>query len=104
MIRQKPMRVFLSMLLFCLGRGVVCYPQDKPQGGSESPLAVVAGQPIYEQDLMSVAGPGLLDLHKQEYKLKSDALDKVIRKKLIEVEAEKRGISTEELLKQEIDF
>jgi protein-disulfide isomerase len=70
---------------------------------SQRPLATVAGQPIYEQDLMSVAGPGLLDLRKQEYKLKSDALDKVIRKKLIEVEAKKRGLSTEELLKQEVD-
>jgi protein-disulfide isomerase len=70
---------------------------------SQKPLATVAGQPIYEQDLMSVAGPGLLDLHKQEYKLKSDALDKVIRKKLIEVEAKKKGLSTEELLKQEVD-
>src|SRR5262245_54095917 len=70
---------------------------------SQKPLATVAGQPIYEQDLMSVAGPGLLDLYKQEYKLKSDALDKVIRKKLIEVEAKKRGLSTEELLKQEVD-
>src|SRR5436309_15533975 len=77
--------------------------QDSQKPDSQRPLATVAGQPIYEQDLMSVAGPGLLDLHKQEYKLKSDALDKVIRKKLIEVEAKERGLSAEELLKQEVD-
>ncbi len=52
---------------------------------------------------MSAAGPGLLDLRKQEYKLKSDALNQAIRKKLVEVEAKKKGLSAEELLKQEVD-
>src|SRR5260370_21252064 len=52
---------------------------------------------------MSVAGPSLLDLRKQEYKLKSDALNQSIRKKLIELEAKKKGLSTEELLNQEVD-
>ena len=89
-------------MLICAGL-MLCAPLILSAQDSQKPLATVAGQPIYEQDLMPVAGPGLLDLRKQEYKLKSDALDKVIRKKLVEVEAEKRGISTEELLKQEID-
>jgi protein-disulfide isomerase len=52
---------------------------------------------------MSVAGPSLLDLRKQEYKLKSDALNQSIRKKLIEVEAKKKGLSAGDLLKQEVD-
>src|SRR5215467_10754091 len=85
---------------------ILAIPLTLPAQDSQKPsaaAATVAGQPIYEQDLMTVAGPGLLDLHKQEYKLKSDALDKVIRRKLIEVEAKKRGLSTEELLKQEVD-
>ena len=103
MVKQKPMRVFLRMLPFWLVLGTACYPQAKPQGGVDAPIAVVAGQPIYEQDLMSVAGASLLDLHKQEYKAKKAALDQLIRRKLIEVEAKKRGLSTEELLKQEVD-
>src|SRR5262249_25926082 len=70
---------------------------------SQKPLATVAGQPIYEQDLMSLAGPALLDLHKQEYKLKSEALHRAICKKLVDMEAEKRGLSSEELLKREVD-
>src|SRR5881398_2862261 len=70
---------------------------------SQKPLATVAGQPIYEQDLMSVAGAGLLDLRKQEYKLKSDALDKVIRDKLTEGQAKETRLSTEELVKPEVD-
>src|SRR5213594_3846684 len=89
-------------MLICAGL-MLSAPLILSAQDSQKPLATVADQPIYEQDLMSVAGPGLLDLRKQEYKLKSDALDKVIRTKLIEVEAKKRGLSTEELLKQEVD-
>ena len=70
---------------------------------SQKPLATVAGQPIYEQDLMSIAGPGLQDLHKQEYKLKSDALNQIIRKKVIEGEAKRRSLSSDDLLRQEVD-
>lgn len=103
MARQKLMRVFLQMLLFWLGLGAVCYPQDKPKGEVDAPIATVAGQPIYEQDLLSAAGPSLLDLHKQEYKAKKDALEQLIRKKLVEVEAKKKGLTPEELLKQEVD-
>jgi len=67
------------------------------------PIAKVNDQAIYEQDLMSVAGPKLLELRDQEYKLKSDALNTVIRKKLIDFEAKKRGLTAEELLRQEVD-
>jgi len=52
---------------------------------------------------MSVAGPTLLDLRNQEYKTKSDALSQCIRKKLIETEAKKKGLSGEELLQREVD-
>ena len=103
MFRQKPMQIFLLILPFWLGLAAVCYPQGKPQAGVDSPIAIVAGQPIYEQDLMSVTGASLLDLRKQEYKTKKDALNQLIRRKLIEAEAKKKGLSTEELLKQEVD-
>ena len=69
----------------------------------QQPIATLDGQPIYEQDLMSVAGPSLLDLRKQEYKLKSDALISLIRKKVVEAEAKKKGLTVDELLKQEVD-
>lgn len=102
MFRLKRMRASLLTLLFCLGLAASCFAQAKRQTGAE-PVAVVAGQPIYERDLMFVIGPGLFDLRKQEYKLKIDALNQAIRTKLIEVEAQKKGLSTEALLKQEVD-
>ncbi len=103
MSKQKRTRVFPLIVLSCFALADVCSAQGNPQAGSNEPVAIVAGQSIYERDLMSVAGPGLLDLRKQEYKLKSDALNQYIRKKLIEVDAKKRGLSAEELLKQEVD-
>ena len=67
------------------------------------PIAMVAGQPIYTQDLMTVAGDRLAELRNQEYKVESEALDVLIRRKIIEAEAKKRGVSVEELLKVEVE-
>jgi len=82
---------------------ILAIPLTLPAQDSQKPsaaAATVAGQPIYEQDLMTVAGPGLLDLHKQEYKLKTDALNQAIRKKLVELEAKKRGLTLERAFRE----
>jgi protein-disulfide isomerase len=88
--------IFVSALILVGPR--VSSAQD-----SQKAVATVDGQAIYEQDLMSVAGPNLLELHKQEFKVKSDALSSLIRKKLVEAAAKKKGLTAEELLKQEVD-
>jgi len=67
------------------------------------PIATVNGQPIYEDELMPLAGASLLELRNQEYKLKSDALDKLVLDKLIETEAKKKGLTSEELFAREVD-
>jgi len=72
-----------------------------PQASAGDPMATVAGQPIYEEDL--AVGSKLLQLRNQEYQMKSKALDDLIRKRLIDAEAQKRGISTDKLLEQEVD-
>lgn len=77
--------------------------QNTISKNSGEPIAAVEDQAIYEQDLLAVAGQQLYDLRDQEYKLKRDALDKIIRKKVVEAEAKKRGITTDELWKQEVD-
>ena len=102
MFRKKTARTFLLAPLFCLAVVTVCSAQAKPEAGSDEPVATVGGRPIYERDLMPISGPNLFELRKQEYKVKSDALNQFIRKKLIEVEAKKKGLSSEELLKQEV--
>jgi len=88
--------------LVCAGL-IIAAPLVSLAQNPQQPIATVEGQPIYEQDLMSVAGPRLLDLHKQEYQLKRDALDSLIRRKVVEAEAKKKGLTVDELLKQEVD-
>ena len=88
--------------LICAGL-VIAAPLVSLAQNPQQPIATVEGQPIYEQDLMSVAGPRLLDLRKQEYQLKRDALDSLIRGKVVEAEAKEKGLTVDELLKQEVD-
>lgn len=91
-------RVLTQAVVLIVGCPLLAHAQD-----SLKPIAQINGQAIYEQDLMSVAGPKLLELRNQEYKLKSDALDTVIRKYLVDFEAKRKGLTSEELLKQEVD-
>jgi len=101
--RLRISRESLLTLVLCLLLAPLCSSQTQSLAGTGTPIALVGGEPIYEQDLMSVAGPTLIDLRKQEYKVKSDALSECIRKKLIELEAKKKGLSSEELLQREVD-
>src|SRR2546425_12258146 len=72
--------------------------------GSNDPVATVAGQPVTEQELVEALGQQqLMQMRTQEYETKSKALENVIRLKLVQVEANKHGISAEKLVEQEID-
>ncbi len=97
-MRRFILREIFTGAAFILAVPLIVSAQDPPK-----PLAIVGGEPIYEKDLMSVAGPSLLDLSKKEFQAKSDALNKLIAKKILEAEAKKRGLSAEDLLKQEVD-
>ena len=96
------MKISAMKLAFCMALVAACSAQGAPQSSPGEPLATVAGQPIYEQDLQAVVGPKLLQLHNQEYQVKSSALQDAIRQKLLEAEAKRRGISTDKL-QEEID-
>jgi protein-disulfide isomerase len=93
---------FVCALAFSGARALRAQDSQSAQE-SQKIVATIDGRPIYEQDLMSVAGPNLLELRKQEFKAKSDALDSIIRKRLVEEEAKKKGLTAEELLRQEVD-
>lgn len=113
----------LSKILLSLGVMLACCVQAMPQGNAsdltsskgstnvapavrakpDGPIATVAGQPIYEQDLVPALGTKLLQLRNQEYQMKTRALDDVIREKLLAAEAKKRGLSPDKLLEQEVD-
>ncbi len=80
------------------------YGQAAPHASSGDPVATVAGQPIFESDLEAALGSQqLMQLRTQEYDAKSKALENLIRLKVVEAEAKKRGITPEKLIEQEVD-
>jgi protein-disulfide isomerase len=69
---------------------------------SNDPVAIIAGQPLSQQELLEALGPELRQLQTQEYEVKSKALESLIRLKLVQAEAKKRGISAAELIAKEV--
>jgi predicted DsbA family dithiol-disulfide isomerase len=66
-------------------------------------VATVDGQAISSQELSNAATAQLLPLHSQEYQIQTKTLEKLIRQKLLESAARKRGETTEALLAEQVD-
>jgi protein-disulfide isomerase len=77
--------------------------QNGEAAKSKQPVATVAGETIYDDDLTPRAQGQLLPLRRQEYDIKKRVLDSLIEEKLLEAEAKKKGIPKEKLLEQEVD-
>src|SRR5215469_8800924 len=91
-------------LPLCLTLPLAFFTQTMAGAISVDPVATVAGQPISEQELTEALGPQqLMQLRTQEYQAKSKALESLIRLKLVQAKANKRGISPEELIKLEVE-
>ncbi len=98
------MRIIISALSFCLALPLACFGQVPADARSGDPVATVAGQPVSMQELLEALGPQQsMQLRTQEYEAKSKALDSLIRLKLVQAEAKKRGISAEKLIEQEVE-
>jgi len=68
-----------------------------------APLATVDGQPLTDEDLAPYVQSQLRPLREQEYQIKKKALDTLITQRILEVEAKKKGLTTDKLLEQEVD-
>jgi len=77
--------------------------QAKQDATQKEPIAVVAGRPIYDDDLRPFSEGELLQLRLKEYEVRSKALENLVNQKLLEAEAKKKGISAEKVLEQEVD-
>jgi protein-disulfide isomerase len=77
--------------------------QTPGQAKQNEPLAVVGGQPIYDDDLLPFIQAQVFQLRLQEYDIRSKALENLVNQKLLEAEAKKKGIPTEKVLEQEVD-
>src|SRR5882724_13534377 len=98
------MKTILLNLSLCLALPLASFGQAAPPANSGDPVATVAGQPISEQELLEALGPQqLMQLRTQEYETKSKTLESLIRLKLVQAEAKKRGMSAEKLVEQEVE-
>ena len=66
-------------------------------------VAMVDGQPITDEDLARAGGSRYMQFKSQEYAAKRDFMEGAIGQKLLENEAKKRGVTVEELKKQEVE-
>lgn len=96
---MRRFRVFqLSLLLLFAGTATA---QNVSASQPKEPVATVNGQAIYDSDL-AVEGQ-LQSIRSQEYEIKRKALDPVIDQKLLENAAKEKGLTTDQLLHQEVD-
>jgi len=93
----------LALSICGLFLAAVVSAQTPESSKSGQPVATVDGQAIYEADLLPSIQGQLLPLRNQEYEIKRKALDSVIEQKMLEAAAKKKGLSTEQLLVQEVD-
>src|SRR5258708_3519980 len=96
--------LFYSFLLLGSVASIAeAHGQAKPDSKRKEPLAVVAGQPIYDDDLLPSVQGQVFQLRLQEFEVKRKALENLVNQKLLEAEAKKKGIPTDKVLDQEVD-
>jgi protein-disulfide isomerase len=88
----------VGLALALLALGSFAHAAEKKQ-----PVAVVGGQPIYDDDLLPYVQAQVFQLRLQEYDLKSKALDNLVNQRLLEAQAKKRSIPVDKVLEQEVD-
>ena len=90
--------------LFCsLSLATAASAQSLQPSKTRQPIATVNGQAIYEDDLAPIVQGQLLPLKNQEYDIKRKALDSLIEQKLLEAAAKSKGVTTDQLLAQNVD-
>src|SRR5437899_905530 len=97
----------IRFFCFPILTGAMCFAQGASPAGASSqsntPVAIVGGQTIGEDELLRLVQGQMRQLRSQEYEAKRRALDELINQRLTETEAEKRGLTAEEFLRQEVD-
>src|SRR5262245_13228152 len=82
-------------------------PQTQSQSETQSQtrpiVAKIAGQPIYDDEIVPFAETELKDLRRQEYNIRMKALSQAIDNRLLTSEAEKKKVAVDALLKTEAD-
>jgi protein-disulfide isomerase len=77
--------------------------QDQKSSQAAEPLAVLAGQPVTEDQLPPSDLAQLQRMAQQVFAVRRRALQVVLEQRLVENEAKKKGVSAADLMKSEVD-
>src|SRR5262245_47997102 len=113
---MRPSKTLLAALLVLVAALPVCAKKEKkaaPEAVADAPtastadqaevVAYVGDQPITKAELDKQAANKLSQIRQQEYEARKQTLDTMLQNQLAANEAKARGISVDDLLKQEID-
>ena len=89
---------FVILTLFV---SLAAYCQEQP--AKREPLATIGGQPVYEEELLSLIQPQLVQIRAQEAELRRKYLDLLINQKLADAEAQKRNLTVQQLIEIEVN-
>ena len=91
------------LLLLCGWFVPAAWPNAAAQTRQEKPVAIVGDEALYEKDFLPQIQGQVNKIRLQEHELRRKALLGAINKKLVQKEAQKRGVTEAELLRQEVD-
>jgi protein-disulfide isomerase len=92
----------VGMWLVLLAPGILA-GQAPSSSADQKLIAEVDGKPVYEKDIASQVQGRLIQLQHQEYEIRRQAVDSYIENEILANEARAEGLSTEALLKREVD-
>ena len=97
----------LPLLVACAGQSGSqgeARADDTPDGAEAAPavVATVAGEPVTMDDLMEFAGSEIIQAEIALHEARQRSLDALITSRLLDAEAEKRGMDADTLLQTEV--
>jgi protein-disulfide isomerase len=102
-LRSRLIRNVLGMGTATLFLSSVASAQNKDSSQPRKPVAEVAGEMIYEDQFPTSVVGEMEQLRQQEYANQKKAVEELINQKLLEIEAQKRGLEVEKLLELEVE-
>ncbi len=101
--RSPNLQHLLSAIIVATAFPPMTAAQGKDLSVAKSPIAIVGGEAIYEDQLSPVAQGQLQQARQKEYELKRRALKEFVRHRLLEAKANQQGLTVDKLLDLEVD-
>ena len=94
------------LFLLCAVRVIFapsCIAQDTEIPQSKKPIAILAGEAIFDEQLPSTVLGQLRRFRQQEFETRRAALEEIVNHRLLDAEAHKKAVTVDKLLEIEVD-